>query len=66
MLQDLRDCGDKSVAYNGPWTDFNDDWNWRWIQGKKKRVFFDYDMQRFLEVVEYGQRAREENSTAEG
>lgn len=65
MLADLRDCGDKSVAYNGDWQDFNDNWNWRWIQGKKKRVFFDYDMQRFLEVFEYGQRTREKDNRVE-
>ncbi len=71
MLQCLRnDYGYKSFPYhlrsieipryNGVF------WVADEIQGKKKRVFFDYDMQRFLEVVEYGQRTREENSTTEG
>lgn len=53
MLRDLRDCGDKSVHVNGDWQDFYDDWNWHWIDGTKKRVYFDYDMRRLLDDLSY-------------
>lgn len=52
MLQDLREIGDKSVSVTGDWQDFYNDWLWCWIQGRKKRVFFDYDMERFLHIME--------------
>ena len=51
MLKSLRDIGDKSISYKGDWTEFYDTWNWHWIEGKKKRVFFDYDMSQFLSDV---------------
>jgi len=46
MLQYLRDKGYKSVSYRE-----NIDPRWCWITGKKKRVFFDYDMEEFLKEV---------------
>lgn len=51
MLQDLRDRGEKSLNINGDWQDFYDTWQWHWIPGKKKKVFFEYDMIKFLEEV---------------
>ena len=54
MLQYLRDKGYKSVSYIADWVELAvdaPDWNWCWITGKKKRVFFDYDMEEFLKEV---------------
>lgn len=53
MLQDLKDIGDKSLNINGDWQNFYTDWKWHWVPGKKKRVFFEYDMKKFLEEEEY-------------
>jgi hypothetical protein len=54
MLQYLRDKGYKSVSYIADWVELAvdaPDWDWCWITGKKKRVFFDYDMEEFLNEV---------------
>lgn len=54
MLQYLRDKGYKSVSYTANWVELAvdaPDWNWCWLSGKKKRVFFDYDMEEFLNEV---------------
>jgi len=54
MLQYLRDKGYKSVSYTANWVELAvdaPDWNWCWVNGKKKRVFFDYDMEEFLKEV---------------
>lgn len=54
MLQYLRDKGYKSVSYTANWVELEidaPDWNWCWIEGKKKRVFFDYSMQDFLDEL---------------
>lgn len=54
MLQYLKNKGYKSVAYYANWVEFDadaPDWNWCWITGKKKRVFFDYDMGMFLDEL---------------
>ena len=51
MLQYLKNKGYKSVAYYANWVELDSgapDWNWCWIKGKKKRVFFEYDMEEFL------------------
>ena len=48
MLEDLRNLGDKSISYKGDWQNFYDTWKWFWLSGKKKRVFFDYDMEEFF------------------
>lgn len=48
MLQDLKEIGYKSLSIKGDWVDFYTDWDWHWIPGKKKRVFFDYDMNSFF------------------
>lgn len=54
MLQYLKDKGYKSVSYFANWVELEDSaptWNWCWLSGKKKRVFFDYDMEEFLKEV---------------
>jgi hypothetical protein len=48
----LRKRGIKSIHYYADWVDFEIDWNWHWITGKKKRVFFDYDMNEFFKSME--------------
>ena len=54
MLNDLRELGDKSININGDWCQFyGHDWNWHWVLGTKKRVFFDYDMQQLLTDIEF-------------
>ena len=55
MLQDLRDSGYKSVSIlDTTWQElYGKDWNWHWLDGQKKRVFFDYDMGRLLDNIEY-------------
>ena len=54
MLEYLKTKGQKSVACYGDWLDLSGEspnWNWCWIVGKKKRVFFDYDMEGFLNAI---------------
>ena len=54
MLQYLKNRGYKSVAYYANWVELDvdaPDWNWCWIKGKKKRVFFDYDMRGFFNAL---------------
>ena len=45
-LQHLKDIGFKSIRYDTPNGWLTD------IKGKKKRVFFDYDMEQFFKEVE--------------
>ena len=59
MLQYLKNKGYKSVAYYANWVEFDadaPDWNWCWIKGKKKRVFFEYDMEEFLNEIQFNRR----------
>ena len=55
MLKDLRDLGYKSVSIKDySWQEFyGRDWNWHWIEGEKKRVYFDYDMTKLLDDINF-------------
>ena len=55
MLEYLKkELGYKSVSCYADWVSLDDDivWNWCWIAGKKKRVFFDYDMEAFFNEIQ--------------
>lgn len=59
MLQDLRDAGYKSVNIretDGWQQHYGREWNWHWLVGKKKRVFFDYDMKQLLDDIYFYER----------
>ena len=67
LLDYLHNKGDKSIRYDCDWNigepgdkpfTFKNVYECIPIQGKKKRVFFDYDMNAFFGEVENGQRAR--------
>lgn len=49
-LQNIRDKGAKSIRYDAdlPWQSFID------IEGSKKRVYFDYDFEKFFNFFEKG------------
>lgn len=54
MLKDLRDTGYKSVNVNGEWQNYyGKRWNWHWVDGKKKRVFFDYNVAKLLDDINF-------------
>lgn len=54
MLNDLRDLGYKSVNIKGDWQEhYGKDWNWHWLVGQKRRVFFDYDIKQLLDDIDY-------------
>lgn len=54
MIRDLRDLGYKSINIRdtqGWQSIYGKDWNWHWLRGDKKRVFFDYDMEVLLNDI---------------
>lgn len=55
LLQKHRDKGHKSIAHYCDWVDFTADCGdmWTIIQGKKRRVLFDYDFIPFFQEIEY-------------
>jgi len=54
MLQDLYELGHKSVGVKGDWQQFyGKDWNWHWLGGEKKRVYFDYNVGKLLDDINF-------------
>lgn len=55
LLQKHRDAGNKSIAYHCDWVDFSRETDdlWTRIEGKKRRVLFDYNFIPFFEEIEY-------------
>lgn len=54
LLQKLRELNYKSIDYCASFALENIDnlsEMWTWVTGEKKRVFFDYDMRRFLDEL---------------
>lgn len=53
LLKRWRDAGHKSIHCYPEWTDYvQKPQDYCYIHGRKKRVFFDYDMARFLKEME--------------
>ena len=53
LLKRWRDAGHKSIHSYPEWIEYvQGKHNWCYIEGRKKRVFFDYDMEKFLKDME--------------
>ena len=53
LLKRWRDAGHKSIHSYPEWIEFvKGDHEWCYIEGRKKRVFFEYDMEKFLKDME--------------
>lgn len=55
LLEKHRNAGHKSIAYHCDWVDFMPETGEMWarIEGKKRRVLFDYDFIPFFQEIEY-------------
>lgn len=54
LLQKHKDAGHKSIAYHCDWVDFTHETDnlWTMLDGKKRRVLFDYDFTQFFKEIE--------------
>lgn len=58
LIQKMQDSGCKSIRYDIIW---GSGYSTVDIKGKKKRVFFDYDMMEFFKEVSINEKRRESN-----